>query len=138
PGQTSIVIGFGAGSSADRLVRIIAEGLQKRTGRTFIVENKPGAGGNISVNAVANGAADGSIMLAAISAPLVVNPMMTKANRDPLTLVQPLTIMASTASVIVASKKLGVRNFAEFRDLVGKNPGKYSYASVGVGTTAHL
>jgi tripartite-type tricarboxylate transporter receptor subunit TctC len=46
--------------------------------------------------------------------------------------------MASTASVIVASKKLGVRNFAEFRDLVGKNPGKYSYASVGVGTTAHL
>ncbi len=136
--QNTIVIGFGAGSSADLLARIIAEGLQKRTGATFIVENKPGAGGNLSVDQVVKSPADGSVMLASIFAPIIVNPMTMNVSYDAFKQLQPLTIMGTTPSVLVSSKKLGVTSVAQLRELVRANPGKYTYSSVGVGTIGHL
>ncbi|MDB5572649.1 MAG: transporter substrate-binding protein [Hyphomicrobiales bacterium] len=138
PRQSTIVIGFGAGSAADLLARVIAEGLQKRTGATFLVENKPGAGGNVSVDTVVKGPSDGSMMLAAIFAPIIVNPMTMDVPYDAFRQLQPLTIMGTTPSVLVSSKKLGVKSVAQLRELVKANPGKYTFSSVGVGTIGHL
>jgi len=138
PRQTTIVIGFGAGSAADLLVRIIAEGLQRNTGTTFIVENKPGAGGNVSVDAVVKGPADGSVVLAAIFAPIIINPLTMNVNYDPFKDLQPLTIMGTTPSVLVSSKKRGFKTVDQLRDAIRREPGRLTFSSVGVGTIGHL
>lgn len=139
PRQTNIVIGFGPGSAADLLTRVVAEAMQKRHNRPFIVENKAGAGGNISVDAVVKGPFDGSVLLASGFAPIIVNPLtMNGVKYDPWTQLTPLTVMGTTPSVLVASKKLGVKSVAEFLPLLKQNPGRYSYSSVGAGTIGHL
>ena len=139
PRQTTIVIGFGPGSAADLLARVVAEAMQKKHGRPFIVENKPGAGGNVSVDQVVRGPFDGSVLLASIFAPIIINPLtMEGVKYDPWKQLVPLTVMGTTPSVLVASKKLGVKSMPEFRELLKANPGKYSYSSVGVGTIGHL
>ena len=137
--KTTITIGFGPGSGVDLLARVTAEALAARTGKTFIVENKPGAGGNISMDQVAKSTPDGSVIGGAIYAPLVTNPMMmTKMPFDPIKDLTPVTIVASTPSAMVASNKLGVKSLKDFIGLMKQNPGKYTFASVGVGTTGHL
>ena len=138
PRQTTIVIGFGAGSAADLLARIIAEGLQRNTGARFIVENKPGAGGNVSAEAVVKGPPDGSVVLAAIFAPIIVNPMTMNVSYDPLRDLQPVTIMGTTPSVLVSSKKRGFKSVAELRTAIRNAPGGLTYSSVGIGTIGHL
>ncbi len=139
PRQTTIVIGFGPGSAADLLARVVAEAMQKKHGRPFLVENKAGAGGNISVDAVVKGPFDGSVLLASIFAPIIINPLtMQGVKYDPWTQLVPLTVMGTTPSVLVASKKLGVKSIAEFRPLLKANPGKYSFSSVGAGSIGHL
>lgn len=138
PRQTTIVIGFGAGSAADLLTRIIAEGLQRNTGGRFIVENKPGAGGNVSVEAVVRGPADGSVVLAAIFAPIIVNPMTMNVSYDAFKDLQPITIMGTTPSVLVSSKKRGFKSVDELRTAIRNTPGGLTYSSVGIGTIGHL
>ena len=139
PRQTSFVIGFGAGSAADLLARVVAEAMQDMHGRPFIVENKPGAGGNISVDTVVKGPFDGSVLLVSGFAPIIVNPLtMTGVKFDPSAQLVPLTILGTTPSVVVASTKLRVASMGEFRDLLRKNPDKYSYSTVGPGTIGHL
>ena len=139
PRQTNFVIGFGAGSAADLLARVVAEAMQKKHGRPFIVENKAGAGGNISVDAVIKGPFDGSVLLVSGFAPIIVNPLtMPGVKFDPAAQLVPLTIMGTTPSVVASSKKLGVKSMGEFRELLKKNPDKYSYSTVGPGTIGHL
>jgi tripartite-type tricarboxylate transporter receptor subunit TctC len=77
--QVTIVVPFGAGSTPDAMARLMAEQLQKTLGQTFIVENKPGAGGNIGTNVVAKAAPDGATLGISIMGPLVVNPMIMKS-----------------------------------------------------------
>jgi tripartite-type tricarboxylate transporter receptor subunit TctC len=137
--RTVITLGFGAGSGVDLVVRVLAEALQAKHNKVFIVENKPGAGGNISMDQVAKATPDGSVIGAAIYAPVVTNPMMmAKMPFDPVKDITPVTILATTPSAMVASNKLGVKSLKEFMDLVKKDPGKYTFASVGVGSTGHL
>ena len=137
--RTVITLGFGPGSGVDLLVRVLAEALQAKHNKPFIVENKPGAGGNISMDQVAKATPDGSVIGAAIYAPVVTNPMMmARMPFDPVKDLTPVTIVATTPSAMVASNKLGVKSLKDFMDLVKKEPGKYTFASVGVGSTGHL
>ncbi len=137
--KTIITIGFGPGSGVDLLARVTAEALQAKTGKTFIVENKPGAGGNISMDQAAKSTPDGSVIGGAIYSPLVTNPMMmAKMPFDPIKDLTPVTIVATTPSAMVASNKLGIKSLKEFSTLMKQSPGKYTFASVGVGTTGHL
>lgn len=137
--RTVITLGFGAGSGVDLVVRVLAEALQAKHNKAFIVENKPGAGGNISMDQVAKATPDGSVIGAAIYAPVVTNPMMmAKMPFDPVKDITPVTVLATTPSAMVASNKLGVKSLKDFMDLVKKDPGKYTFASVGVGSTGHL
>jgi tripartite-type tricarboxylate transporter receptor subunit TctC len=97
-----------------------------------------GAAGNIAVEMVARSPADGSVLAGAIAAPIVTNPMFMKLNIDPLKELAPVTVLGTTPSVVIASKKSGARSLPDFIAMLRKDPGKYTFSSVGIGTTGHL
>jgi tripartite-type tricarboxylate transporter receptor subunit TctC len=133
-----IVVGFGPGSTPDLVARTLADHLQKRTGKTFVVENKAGAGGNLGAAEVARAAPDGATLGVTIPGPLIVNPMTTQLPYDPKTDLAPITILATQPSVLVASPQLGVSTLQELLATLKQNPGKSNYASIGVGSISHL
>jgi len=133
-----IIVGFGPGATPDVMARALAEHLTKRLGKPFVVENKPGAGGNLGAAEVAKAPPDGATLGITIPGPLVVNPMMGQLPYDPRTDLAPVTIVATQPSVLVASVNLGVNTLPELIALLRQNPGKYNYASIGVGSISHL
>jgi tripartite-type tricarboxylate transporter receptor subunit TctC len=138
PRTTTIVLGLGPGSGLDLFARVIADALQTKLGTNFVIDYRVGAAGNIAVDAVARSVADGSVLAGAIAAPIVTNPMFMKLNIDPLKELAPVTVLGTTPSVVIASKKSGVRTLPEFIAKLQKDPGRYSFSSVGIGTTGHL
>ncbi len=134
----NIIVGFGPGSTPDLVSRVIADHLQKKFNQPFVVHNRPGAGGNIGADAVAKAEADGYTFGTTIPGPLIVNPMTTKMTFDPKKDLRPVTILATQPSVLVVSSKLGVNNLKELIALLKKNPGKYNYSSIGIGSISHL
>ena len=134
----NIIVGFGPGSTPDLVSRVIADHLQKKLNQPFVVHNRPGAGGNIGADAVAKAEADGYTFGTTIPGPLIVNPMTTKMSFDPKKDLRPVTILATQPSVLVVSSKLGVNNLKELIALLKKNPGKYNFSSIGIGSISHL
>jgi len=134
-----IVVPFGPGSTPDLLARLVAERLGKKLGQSFIVENRPGAGGNIGTLAVVRAPADGYTIGLSITGPLVNNTVLyTKLPYDPFKDLAPVTLAAVQPSVLAVSPSLGVNTAQELLALLRANPGKYNYASLGAGTVAHL
>ena len=134
----NIMVGFGPGSTPDLVSRVVGEQLQKSLGQPFVVQNKPGAGGNIALDAVAKATADGYTIGTTIPGPLIVNPMTMKLMYDPKKDIKPITILATQPSVLVVNAKLGVENLKDLVALLKANPGKYNYSSIGVGSISHL
>jgi tripartite-type tricarboxylate transporter receptor subunit TctC len=134
----NIMVGFGPGSTPDLVSRVIGEQLQKKLGQPFVVQNRPGAGGNIALDAVAKATADGYTIGTTIPGPLIVNPMTMKLMYDPKKDIKPITILATQPSVLVVNAKLGVDNLKDLVALLKANPGKYNYSSIGVGSISHL
>lgn len=134
-----VIVPFGAGSTPDIVARLVAEKLHTHFGQPFVVENKPGAGGNIGTEAVARAAPDGYTMGVSITGPLVNNKVLyKKLGYDPFTDLAPVTQLVTQPSVLVVPSKLGVNSVAELIALLKKNPEKYNYASFGNGSIAHL
>jgi len=134
-----IVVPFGPGSTPDLLARLVAERLGKKLGQSFIVENRPGAGGNIGTLAVVRAPADGYTIGLSITGPLVNNTVLySKLPYDPFKDLAPVTLAAVQPSVLAVSPSLGVNTAQELLALLRANPGKYNYASLGAGTVAHL
>jgi tripartite-type tricarboxylate transporter receptor subunit TctC len=134
----NIMVGFGPGSTPDLVSRVVGEQLQKSLGQPFVVQNRPGAGGNIALDAVAKATADGYTIGTTIPGPLIVNPMTMKLMYDPKKDIKPITILATQPSVLVVNAKLGVENLKDLVALLKANPGKYNYSSIGVGSISHL
>jgi len=134
----TITVGFGAGSTPDLMARLIAEGLQERLGQPFVVDNRPGAGGNIALAGVATAAPDGYTLGVTIPGPLIVNPMRMDTGYDPATQIRPVTILGTQPSILAVSPDLGVATLDELIALLRANPGDYNYASIGVGSISHL
>jgi tripartite-type tricarboxylate transporter receptor subunit TctC len=134
----TIVVGFEAGGAADHAARVVAKKLTENLGSTVVVDNKPGAGGNIAHELVARASADGSIILLGSVGPLAIAPHLTKLRYDPERDLAPLTMGMNFPNVLVVPPSLGVKTFAEFMDLARKNPGKLNYGSTGVGSASHL
>jgi len=134
----TIVVGFGAGSTPDLLARAIAEGLQEKLGQPFVVDNRPGAGGNIGLDAVAQAAADGYTMGVTIPGPLIVNPMRMELMYDPATDIRPVTMLGTQPSVLIANADLGVETLDELLGMLRADPGAFNYSSIGVGSISHL
>ncbi len=133
-----IIVGFGPGSTPDVMGRLVAERLQAKFGQPFVVENKIGAGGSIAAEAVARAEPDGTTFGVTIPGPMVVNPMTAPVGYDPKTDLAPVMILATQPSVLVVPSSLGVDTMAGLLDLLRRNPGKYNYASIGIGSISHL
>ena len=133
-----IVVPNPAGGTADLLPRMISEQLGKRLGQPIVVENKPGAAGNIAAAMLAQSEPDGYTLMAAPPPPLSINiSLYAKLAYDPAQFV-PVTVMAAVPNVLMVHPDLPVRNVREFIDYARAHPDKLSYASQGSGSTAHL
>ncbi len=139
PAQVSIIVPFAAGSTPDIIARLLADKFRERTGKTFIVENRPGAGGNLGVSAVAKGPADGSVLGIGLLGGLGMNKLLMKSMPyDPDKEIVSITILTEQPSVLAVSNELGVSTVKELVDKLAKDPGKYNYSSIGQGSLSHL
>lgn len=136
----TIIVGFTAGGTTDIIARLIAEKLNKAWGQTIVIENKPGAGGNIGADYVSKAKPDGYTLLMGSVGPLAVNASLYKKMPfDNLKDLAPVTLVADVPNVLIVNPRtLPARSFAEFLALAKATPGKYFYASTGSGTSSHL
>jgi len=134
-----IIVPFPAGSSPDLIARMLTDKLAQALGQPVIVENKPGAGGNLGTGLVAKAAPDGYTLGLSIPGPLAVNTVLYKKMQyDPFTELTPITLVAASPNVLVVDPALGVNTVKEFIDYVKARPGKLNYGSVGNGSASHL
>jgi len=133
-----IIVPFPAGGSADLLPRIVGEKLAEKWGQPVVIENRPGAAGNIGADAVFKAEPDGYLLLSAPPPPLVINRLLYPKLSYDSTQFVPMTVIAAIPNVLLVHPKVGVGTVAEFIALVKNNPGKLNYASQGNGTTSHL
>ena len=134
-----LVVPFPPGSSPDIIGRLLAEPLGQALGQTVIVDNKPGAGGNVGTAAVAKAEADGYTFLFTIQGPLVTAPLLSKGlNYDPVKELAPVTLVATSPNVLVVDPKLGANTLADFVRIAKEKGGQLNYGSVGNGSASHL
>jgi tripartite-type tricarboxylate transporter receptor subunit TctC len=136
----TIVVGFSAGGTTDIIARLIGEELRKSWGQPVVVDNKPGAGGNIGAAFVAKARPDGYTLLIGSVGPLAINASLyAKMPYDNLRDFTPICLIVHVPNVLVVNPKaMPVQNFAEFVALAKSNPGKYFFSSTGTGTSSHL
>ncbi len=134
-----ILIAFAPGGPSDIVGRLLAQKLSENLGgNPFLVENRPGAGGNIGIAQVAKAASDGYTVLL-VSSAFVINPSLyANAGFDALKDFVPITLAVTSPNVIVTTPAFPAKDMAEFLAVVKANPGKYDYASPGGGTGPHL
>jgi tripartite-type tricarboxylate transporter receptor subunit TctC len=133
-----IIVPFPAGGSADLLPRVVGEKLSQQWGQPVIVDNRPGAAGNIGATAVYQAEPDGYTLLSAPPPPLVINRLLYPKLAYDSTQFVPMTVIAAIPNVLLVHPKVGVNSVAELIALAKKNPGKLNYASQGSGATSHL
>jgi tripartite-type tricarboxylate transporter receptor subunit TctC len=133
-----VVVPFAAGGPTDIVARLVAQKLSENWGQQVYVENLPGASGNTGTRAVARAAPDGYTMLVTTSG-FVVNPSLyASIPYDPIKDFVPVTVPATTYNVLVVHPSVAAKDVKELIALIKANPGKYSFASAGVGQTGHL
>ena len=131
-----LLVGFAPGATTDTVARIAAAKLQEALGQAFVVENRPGAGGNLATRQVKAAAPDGYVLLVT-SVAYAVNPSLyASAGYDPVKDFVPVVLGPSTPNIITVHPSLPVKNLAELIEHARKE--KLSYASSGIGTTTHL
>jgi tripartite-type tricarboxylate transporter receptor subunit TctC len=134
-----LIVPFPAGSSPDLLARALAEPLSKKLAQSIVVENKPGAGGNIGTRFVAQAPADGYTLLYTINGPLVTAPALYKKTLgyDPLKDLAPVTLVATSPNVLIVNKTFE-GTLQDFIRQAQAKPGALNYGSVGPGSASQL
>jgi tripartite-type tricarboxylate transporter receptor subunit TctC len=134
-----IVVPFPAGGSNDIVARALAQKLSERTGQSFYVENRGGAGGNIGAEAVASADPDGYTLLLTAPPPLTINAALYKELRyDPANAFAPVALIASVPIVLAVNPSVEAKNVNELVALAKAKPGSLSFGSSGNGSTNHL
>lgn len=137
--QIKIVVPYAPGGSTDALARMMATKLQQRFGQPAIVENKPGAGGNIAALSVVKAPADGHTLLLGTSAVLAVNQHLFKSiPYDPQKDFAPVFLATLLPSLVVVNNSMPVKTMTELNQYLLQSPDKVNYASSGNGAPAHL
>jgi tripartite-type tricarboxylate transporter receptor subunit TctC len=135
----TVICPFAAGISTDILMRIVASALGEGLGQNFIVENRPGANGNIGAAVAARATPDGYTLLVATVGPMVNNKFMFRdMGYDSERAFAPIVLLAYSPLIIVGSPKIPPTNFRELVAYAKANPGKLNAGSVGVGSQAHI
>jgi tripartite-type tricarboxylate transporter receptor subunit TctC len=127
------------GSTNDVLGRLVAAKLQDLIGQPVIVENRPGAGGNIGADFVAKSPPDGLTLLVGYNGPIAINPtLFEKMPYDPVKDLAPITLAVSSPQYLTVNPSLPVHTVKEFVEWAKSHPGQLSYASVAAGSASHL
>src|SRR4051794_6665450 len=136
----TIVVPNAPGGASDFAARIIQPGMQERLKQPIVIENKPGATGNVGMAYVAKSAPDGYTLLLGNVGQFSINPSVYGKDMkvNPLTDLAPITILASAPGVLVAAKNFPPNTVKEFIDYVKANPGKINFASPGSGSLNRL
>ena len=134
-----IVVAFTAGGTTDIMARGLAQRLSDRFKQPFVIENKPGAGGNIGTEYVVRAPADGYTLIVNSVGPMAVNPTLYKTlPYDPLTDLVAVAQISDVPNVLVVHPSLNVKSLDELVAYGKAHPGKLNYASTGIGTSSHL
>ena len=134
-----IISGFQPGGPTDVGARIIGEWLTRSWGQQIVVENRPGAGGNIAAEFTARAPADGYTLFLSASGAMVSNQFLyEKLPFDPERDFAPITVVMSAAFVLVVNDEFGAKSFKEFVDVLKKDGAKINYGSPGIGTLPHV
>jgi len=134
-----ILLPFPPGGGSDIVARKIGQKMTERWGQQVVVDNRPGAGGNIAAEAAANAAPDGYTLFVAASAQLAVNPAVyPKLPFDPAKSFAPISLVGSVPNMLVTNPSLPVHSLKEFIAFAKARPGQLNYATAGSGSTAHL
>jgi tripartite-type tricarboxylate transporter receptor subunit TctC len=133
-----IIVGFPAGGAGDTLARLIGQWLQERLGQPFIVENRPGAGGNIATEAVVRAPADGYTLLLVVSANAINAALYDKLNFNFVRDIAPVAGTTRSPLVLEVHPTFPTNTVTEFVSFAKANPGKISLASYGTATVSHL
>jgi tripartite-type tricarboxylate transporter receptor subunit TctC len=133
-----ILVGVTPGGTTDTMARTIAIDLAKLLNRTVVIENKPGAGGNIAAEAVAKAAPDGNTLLVSFTSHAINASLYPSLNFDPIKDFTPLTCIATSPSILVVHPSLPVNNVKEFIALAKSKPGRLNFAIGGVGSSLHM
>ena len=135
-----LIVPFPAGSSPDILARMVSEPLSAELGQAIVVENKPGAGGNIGTRQATQAKPDGYTLLVTINGPIVTAPALYKNSLgyNPQKDLAPVTLIGTSPNVLVVPENFEAQNLQEFVSLAKKKPGELNYGSVGPGSSSHL
>ena len=136
----TLIVPYAAGGGVDAVARVIAESLSERLGQRFVIENVTGAGGVIGTQRAVRAQADGYTLLFAVENTMAVAKRVqpTVVQYDSQKDFQPISLIGTAPLVLVGKKDLPANNIAELMTLLKANPGKYSFASSGVGTSLHV
>jgi tripartite-type tricarboxylate transporter receptor subunit TctC len=134
-----IIVPFGPGSTPDVVARLIGDQLQQKLGQSFVIENKPGASGNLGTDAVAKAEPDGATIGISIGGPLAINTLLfSKLPYDPGKDIAPITQLVTQPSALAINASLNVNSVAELVELLKREPGKHNFGSIGNGSLSHL
>ena len=135
-----IIVPFGAGSTPDAVARVMADGFQAELpGATFVVENKPGASGNLGTEAVAKAEPDGATIGLSIGGPLAINTLLFSTLKyDPAKDIAAISQLVTQASILAVHKSVGAKSVADLVAALKADPQKFTFGSIGVGSLSHL
>lgn len=133
-----ILVGAPAGGSTDTLARNLANEMGRQLGRTVVVENRPGAGGNIAADAVAKAAPDGNTLLMSFTSHAINASLYPSLPFDPIKDFTPLTCVATSPSILVANPAVPAKDVRELIALAKAKPGTLNFAIGAVGSSLHL
>lgn len=134
----SIVLPYAAGSASDTLTRLVAEALRKELGQPVIVDARPGAGGSIGLEHVANAAPDGYTLVLSGTGSVAINPHIYKLRYNPLVDLSPISVLVEVPFVFVVSNDVPANDLGSFIQLAKKKPGSITSGNAGLGTQGHL
>ena len=135
---TRILVGAPAGGSTDTLARTLAQELSRLLGKTVVVENRPGAGGNIAADSVAKSAPDGNTLLMSFTSHAINASLYPTLPFDPIKDFTPLTCVATSPSILIAHPSVAAKDVRELIALAKAKPGKLNFAIGAVGSSLHL
>jgi tripartite-type tricarboxylate transporter receptor subunit TctC len=133
-----LIVPLAAAGTGDTLARAVGEAMSKELGQPVVIENRPGAGGLVGTEFVANAPADGYTLLAVSPSHVINATLYSKAGYDPVKSFEPITLMAYTHQILVAHPSVPFNDLKGLIDYAKKNPGKLNYGSAGTGSATHL
>jgi len=135
--RITVIVPYSAGTGIDVLTRSVGKALAERLGQPIVVDNRPGASGNMGIRAGAKAAPDGYTLVAILNT-FTINPAISAAGYDAAKDFEYIGMMTKSGMVLVTDDSLKASSLPELVDLIRKEPGKYFYASTGIGSPQHM